>query len=111
MEPTKKHAKVTISLPEELLAAIDAEAEALGESRSGFIQEATARYVVQRHDAASRRKHHDSVARALDSMRAIAATPTLDPRPTLEILREMRAKDGTPYPLPEPPDEGADDRG
>lgn len=106
----KRHAKVTISLPAELLAAIDAEAEALGESRSGFIQEAASRYVVEKHDAMSKEERRRSVERAIEGMKKIAATPSLDPRPTLEILREMRDNDDMSYPLPEPPDEGSEKR-
>ena len=39
--------KLNISMPEELLAEIDAEADELGLSRSGLIQEASARYVAE----------------------------------------------------------------
>lgn len=38
--------KLNISIPPELLAEIDAEAEELGLSRSGLIQEASARYIA-----------------------------------------------------------------
>ena len=43
-------AKVNISLPDELLAWIDAEAKVLDMSRSGLIQEASARYIVSVRD-------------------------------------------------------------
>lgn len=39
--------KVTISLPEDVLARIAAEAAARGESRSLIVQEASARYLAQ----------------------------------------------------------------
>jgi metal-responsive CopG/Arc/MetJ family transcriptional regulator len=38
--------KLNISMPQELLEEIDAEADALGLTRSGLIQEASARYVT-----------------------------------------------------------------
>jgi metal-responsive CopG/Arc/MetJ family transcriptional regulator len=39
--------KLNISMPPELLTQIDAEADELGISRSGLIQEASARYIAQ----------------------------------------------------------------
>lgn len=39
--------KINISLPDELLATIDAEARELGLSRSGLIQEASVRYIAE----------------------------------------------------------------
>jgi metal-responsive CopG/Arc/MetJ family transcriptional regulator len=43
-------AKVNISLPDELLAWIDAEAKELDMTRSGLIQEASVRYIVSVRD-------------------------------------------------------------
>ena len=51
--------KLNISMPQELLDEIDAEASALGLSRSGLIQEASARYVV------SAREDRETEARRL----------------------------------------------
>lgn len=39
--------KINISIPHELLERIDGEAKTLGTSRSGLIQEASARYITQ----------------------------------------------------------------
>lgn len=87
-------AKVTISLPEELLEKLDAEADALGRSRSFVAQEAMASYlgktVEQRVDEARRER----IAGAIAGMREMAArNPKHDGRPSLEILREIRATD------------------
>lgn len=87
-------AKVTISLPEELLEKLDAEADALGRSRSFVAQEAMASYLgktaEQRVDEARRASIHS----AIEGMREIAArNPHLDGRPSLEILREIRETD------------------
>ena len=45
------HAKVAITLPEEILAKVDAAAEERGESRSGFIQRVLATALAARRDA------------------------------------------------------------
>lgn len=90
--------KFTISLPEELLAEIDVEAEASGLSRSAVIREASATYLQQRreHDALTERRRRGE--RAMAIMRDIAQTPARDDRPTLEILREIRSADGLGQP-------------
>lgn len=87
-------AKVTISLPDELLARLDAEAESLGASRSFVAQEAMASYLgktaEQRGDEARRAR----IARAIDGMRNFQVGRQIrDDRPTLEILREIRETD------------------
>lgn len=87
--------KVTVSLPDALLDVIDAEAAALGVSRSELVQEASAHYVAhtaQERQAEARRRE---VAEAVAGMREMAARyPTLDPRSSAEILREVREFDG-----------------
>lgn len=87
-------ARVTISLPDDLLGRLDAEAAELGESRSFVVQEATARYLSktrEERDADERR------ARALEAVQEIREmarrNPHLDGRPSLEILREVRETD------------------
>jgi metal-responsive CopG/Arc/MetJ family transcriptional regulator len=87
-------ARVTISLPEELLEKLDAEAGSLGTSRSFLVQEATANYlgrsVEQRLDDQRRARVLD----AIEGMRRMAErSRVLDGRPTLEILREIRETD------------------
>ncbi len=84
-------AKVTISLPEELLEKLDAEASSLGRSRSFVAQEAMVGYLgktlEQRADDARRAR----IGRAIEGMRDIAArNPHHDGRPSVEILREIR---------------------
>jgi hypothetical protein len=75
-------AKVTISLSDDLLARLDAEAVALGTTRSALLQEAAASFLVRppkdRADDAQRRR----VLGAIDSIRAMAArNPRLAARP------------------------------
>ncbi len=94
------YAKVTVSLPEELLAAIDADALREGISRSGVVQEAAETYLAGKAAAAEERYRRGMAAVA--AMREMAARPkTRDPRPSLEILRELRANDGFVTPLPD----------
>jgi Arc/MetJ-type ribon-helix-helix transcriptional regulator len=87
-------AKVTISLPEELLAKLDAEADALGVSRSELVQEATGTYLGQTAEERAEEARRARLRHAMDLMREMADNnPLLDGRPTLEILREIRATD------------------
>ncbi len=88
------YARVTISLPEELLERLDADAGAAGSSRSELVQESIAAYLgksaEQRADEARRRTMLD----ALEGMRTMQDRyAILDDRPTLEILREIRETD------------------
>lgn len=82
--------KVTISLSDELLARIDAEAAERGESRSLIVQEASANYLAQTGEERLRQAHRARVQEAIKTMKLIAAEPSKDPRSSLEILREIR---------------------
>ena len=86
-------AKITISLPDALLEEIDARATEHGGSRSGFIQEAAARYVASLDEDASRTERERRVLEALEGMKAMRDLPLLDSRPSIEILREIRETD------------------
>ena len=65
--------KLNISMPEELLAEIDAEATELGLTRSGLIQEASARYVATARSDREAERRRLSVESAAARMRAIGA--------------------------------------
>ncbi len=87
-------AKVTISLPDELLARLDAEASELGVARSELVQESLATYLgrtpEQRIDDARRAR----MLKALEGMRDFHVGREIrDDRPGLEILREVRETD------------------
>jgi predicted transcriptional regulator len=87
-------AKITISIPTELLGDIDGLAAETGETRSFVLREAASQYLATKRDldaAAARRR---GVARAQEVMREIRSMPVLDDRPSLEILRELRENDG-----------------
>ena len=58
-------AKVNVSLPDELLADVDALASELGSSRSGLVREATARYVTDLHSEQAARERETAEMREL----------------------------------------------
>jgi Arc/MetJ-type ribon-helix-helix transcriptional regulator len=92
-------AKVTISLPEELLAKLDAEAATLGVSRSELVQEAAGTYLGQTQEERAEEARRARVRGAMERMQEMAdRNPMLDGRPTLEILREVRATDDSAPP-------------
>jgi metal-responsive CopG/Arc/MetJ family transcriptional regulator len=92
-------AKVTISLPEELLAKLDAEAATLGVSRSELVQEAAGTYLGQTQEERVEEARRARVRGAIERMQEMAdRNPMLDGRPTLEILREVRATDDSAPP-------------
>jgi predicted transcriptional regulator len=87
-------AKVTISLPEELLEKLDAEADALGRSRSFVAREAMATYLGKTVEQRVEDERRARLAWAIEAMRTFQVGRTIrDDRPTLEILREVRATD------------------
>ena len=87
-------AKVTISLPDELLTQLDAEAEALGTSRSSVAQEAMAAYLGKTAEQRAEDTRRLRILDAIKTMKEMAArNPVRDGRPTLEILREIRETD------------------
>ncbi|MDZ4168787.1 MAG: ribbon-helix-helix domain-containing protein [Coriobacteriia bacterium] len=87
-------ARVTISLPDELLARLDAEADAAGVPRSELVQESLATYLGKTADERERDARRARGLAALESMRTFHLRyPINDDRPSLEILREIRETD------------------
>lgn len=87
-------ARVTISLPDDLLERLDHEADAAGVPRSELVQESIAAYLgksaEERADEARRRRMLD----AIEGMRTFEiGRHVVDDRPSLEILREVRETD------------------
>jgi metal-responsive CopG/Arc/MetJ family transcriptional regulator len=82
--------KLNISMPEELLSEIDAEADALGLSRSGLIHEASARYITQARadrEAEARRLKTQAAARR---MREAGAKLGLTGQDATDLLSKSR---------------------
>lgn len=88
-------AKVTISLPDELLEQLDAEARELGVARSELVQESLASYLGKTAEERQAEARRARMLWALEQMETFEERyPTIyDDRPTLEILREIRETD------------------
>jgi len=82
--------KLNISMPQELLDEIDAEAGALGLSRSGLIQEASARYVVAGRSDREAEARRLRIQAAAERMRRIGADFGLT-GDTAQLVAEARA--------------------
>lgn len=97
-------ARVTVSLPDELLAKLDDAAGEAGISRSEVIREASTAYITRRETGAEAVKRRKAVEDGIEWMRKISRKPGLDGRPTLEILGEVRDTDDAAPPHRPPED-------
>lgn len=82
--------RVTITLPADLLAQLDAIAESGGVSRSSVVREASMQYVAGAHEQSRTLKLKASTADLLSFLDEIRTAPVLDDRPVIDILRELR---------------------
>jgi len=82
--------KITVSLPEELVRAIDELSVEQGVSRSAIVREASARYVTERASAAAAARRRGAADAAMSALKELRRLTPIDDRPTLEILRELR---------------------
>ena len=82
--------RVTITLPADLVAQIDAIAQSRVASRSSIVREASAQYIA----ATQAQLHEQQLSAATDDLISfldeLQAAPVLEDRPVLEILRELR---------------------
>lgn len=83
--------KLNISMPQELLDVIDAEAEALGLSRSGLIQEASARYVAGSRLDRETELHRLRTLSAARRMREVGARLGLSVPDAVSLVADARA--------------------
>ena len=83
-------ARVTISLPDELLSQVDAIATDESLTRSDVVREAAGAYVAAHADAAEAKQRLRAVEGGITWLKGIALQPSLDSRSTLKILREVR---------------------
>lgn len=85
-------AKVNVSIPDGLLDEVDELAKEADRSRSGFIQEATAHYVVHVREARANEERRRSIEEAMHGMRELASQ--MQPGPdTTELIRLDRDSD------------------
>lgn len=82
--------RITITLPADLVAELDAIARRLKLSRSGVVREASARYVVGVTTAERDARRRDAVDELLSFLDDLRACTPLDDRPVADILRETR---------------------
>lgn len=86
--------RVTISLSDELLERLDADAAAQALSRSELVQESIASYLGTTAEDREREARKRRMLEALEGMRTMRQRlPVRDDRPSLEILREVRETD------------------
>jgi hypothetical protein len=89
--------KVNISLPRDLVGEIDEAAGELGLSRSGFVAEASARYVVDVQNLSAEERRRKDIDRAIATFRRIGAqAPPGTGKRMMEQLRKDRERDTPP---------------
>ena len=88
-------AKVNVSLPDGLLADVDDLASQLHRSRSGLVQEATARYVAQLRDERAALERENGIREAMAGMRETARSIAKGPDPTMLIRADRDADYGS----------------
>ena len=84
-------AKVTISLPDGLLARLDELAEQDAASRSGVVQEAASEYVTRRSEGIQAEAWRARVQTAIDGFQALSGASQTTSPSGLELLREIRS--------------------
>lgn len=97
--------RVTVTIPEDVLARLDRIAEEKGVSRSDVVREAAAGYVTQLEAGRAAREREAAVEEGVGWLESLAARPPKDARPSIEILRELRGEDAALGGPIEPPDE------
>lgn len=83
-------ARVTISLPDDLLAELDSAAEAQSLTRSDIVREAAGHYLASRASGAAASRRLQAVEDGIAWLTEVAMHPSADTRPSLDILREIR---------------------
>lgn len=80
--------KVNVSLPEELVSEIDEVASDLGMSRSGFIAEASSRYIADIRNLSAEERRHKEIQRAIAGFRRIRSK--LTEQDIQDLIDQMR---------------------
>jgi Arc/MetJ-type ribon-helix-helix transcriptional regulator len=87
-------ARVTVTLPDDVLERLDAVAADEDTSRSEVVREAAVSYLATRESGAETRARAAAVTDGLAWLEDVARKPSADPRSTVDILRETRELDG-----------------
>lgn len=86
--------KVNVSLPEELVSVIDEVASDLGMSRSGFIAEASSRYIADIRNLSAEERRRKEIQRAIAGFRRIGSKLTeQDIQDLIDQMRRDRERD------------------
>jgi len=85
--------KVNVSLPKDLVAEIDAAATEAGVSRSGFIAEASARYLADLELNSAEEVRRGDIDKAMERMRALGKKIPKD-FDYMSAIREARERHG-----------------
>lgn len=81
--------KANISFPDGMLEDVDRRAAEAGTTRSGFVQEAVARYIAQTEYDAEREARAKRIEEAIEGMRRIGES--MPPGPDgVTLIRQMR---------------------
>lgn len=81
--------KVNVSLDESLVSQIDETARELGLTRSGFIAEASARYLADIHELSAEERRRKDIERAMAAFKRIRASAPEGYR--FDYLAQIRA--------------------
>ncbi len=82
--------KVNVSLPEDLVSEIDEAASTLGLSRSGFIAEASSRYVADVKNLSAEEQRKKDIERAMAGMARLGAKLS---KPDIQDLMDQVRRD------------------
>lgn len=91
-------ARVTISLPDDLLAQLDGIAASESLTRSDVVREAAGQYLATRSSDTEATRRLQAVEDGIAWLRQVAEKPTADSRSSLEILHEVRRNVGSEGP-------------
>lgn len=86
-------AKVNVSIPDELLEQVDEIASELHRSRSGLVQEATARYVAEALAERERKAREEEISAAFAGMRRLSTSVPAGEDTTALIRRDRDSKE------------------
>ena len=87
-------ARVTISLPDDLLAQLDAIARDESLTRSDVVREAAGAYLASRASGSEAAQRLQAVEEGVTWLKQIAAQSADDSKPSLDVLREVRGEAG-----------------
>lgn len=88
-------ARVTISLPDDLLARLDDIAASESLTRSDVVREAAGQYLASRSSGTEATRRLEAVEDGIAWLKQVAEGPSADSRPSLDILREIRRDAGS----------------